>query len=552
MFTSLRSPQHTTPVSAPTQPRIRHGKKEENEKGRARSLHEHTNNKQKNEKVGEKSLQKKQHQTNAVVGSRNSHKPRVVGTYAYQISDLDGWKEGRNIGNLPPYIYLTERIDPYLLSHTPQALRRIRNHNHYHSEGTSLSDIKHNYDLAIAGSIAEVTTEDPLKHLMLTSESRDTLNGIRFDSEDYGEYLADPLEDKECEATPANAKWMLHSFPTCNFHHEFSFPHSVEKDKTKILGHGYWRDVWPVFDTALVSSRFGEMQKVALKTMRYEHDYTGRNYDRHVRDAIASERLTSSPRVTDIYSFCGNSGYFEFASGGSLANRLDEHYTATVEAEDEEDTGRHGSNDDSRILDQRAKLKLAFEISAGLADFHEVDAMRDENGEIVSASIAHADISTDQFIHVGDGYKLNDFNRCRFMRRYRNSTSSGGDGKPCGFHVHNNPGKARAPEEYAYTVETEKVDIFSLGNIFYTIITNIDPWEDTPSEKANKAVMEGKRPKVPSSIKSSEDPADLAIRKMMYKCWEQKPDDRPRARYMADYFLKKLNEWDDVERKKND
>jgi len=64
--------------------------------------------------------------------------------------------------------------------------------------------------------------------------------------------------------------------------------------------------------------------------------------------------------------------------------------------------------------------------------------------------------------------------------------------------------------------------------------------------------MEGKRPKVPSSIKSSEDPADLAIRKMMYKCWEQKPDDRPRARYMADYFLKKLNEWDDVERKKND
>lgn len=532
-------PRHPSPLAVPTPNRyFRHGQKDRG--GGERSLHLNNHGKA----------------AGPVIDRRNSRKPRVVGHYAYQTDDLDGWKGGQSNNNdLPPYVFLTERIDPYLLSHTSQTLRRMRLHNYYRPRDTSLSDAVHNYNLAIADSNAEVKAEDPLRNLMLSSKSRDTFRSIRDDSEDYEYGISEPLEDDKCEATPENAKWMLHSFPTCNFVHEFDFANALGRGKTKLLGHGYWRDVWPVLD--MEPSTLLQEKKVVLKTIRYEHDYTPRNFDRHIRDAIVTERLTASPRVTDINAFCGNSGLFEFAAGGSLVDRLERHYLAKMEKEEDDEGGqrRHNASkkDDDDILDQRAKLNIAHQVAAGLADFHEADAMRDENGEIISAAIAHADITTDQFVSVGgDNYKLNDFNRCRFMRRYRNSNSSGGDGKPCGFYIGNNPAKNRSPEEYAYTVETDKIDIYSMGNIFYSILTDLDPWEDWEDEEAQKAVMKGQRPEVPESIKSSVDLVDVALRKMMYKCWAHKPEDRPRARTVADYFSQKLSELDQRDGKKKD
>jgi len=521
MFISpWQSPQHNSHMAGQTQPHFFH-QREKKVRGGGRSLHHN---------------QHKIRQYGSMIG-RDSLKPRVVGLYAYQFDELDDWKKERN-SNLPPYMYLAERIDPYLLSHASTTFRRVRNHDYYPRD-TSLSDIVHNYKLAIAGSNSYIKSEDPLKHLMLSAISRDTLREIRYDSDDYEEAMATPLEDEDCEATPKNAEWMLHSFPTCNFLHENDWVNSVRRSKTKILGNGYWRDVWPVLDSE-PTSRSRE-KKVALKTIRYEHDYTERNFHRHVRDAIVSERLTSSPLVTSTYAFCGNSGYFEFASGGSLADRLEEHYVAKYD--NMERKGNAKNDDDVGLLDQYTKLSLAHQVAAGLADFHDADAMRDKNGDIISAAMVHADITLDQFIIIDGVYKLNDFNRCRFMRRYRNSTELGGDGKPCGFGVGNNPGKNRSPEEYAYTVETEKIDVYSMGNIFYSILTDMDPWEETSENKALKAVKAGNRPKVPSSIKSSEDFVDVALRKIMWNCWEHKPEDRPRARTAADFLYKKLSEF---------
>ena len=217
-------------------------------------------------------------------------------------------------------------------------------------------------------------------------------------------------------------------------------------------------------------------------------------------------------------------------------------------------------------------VSLAFfsspsKVAAGLADFHDADAMRNENGRITSAAMVHADITTDQYVNIDGVFKLNDFNRCRFMLRRRDSAARvGGDGEPCGFFVGNNPAKVRAciarkhialifyclivcmaqnrsPEEYAYTVETEFVDIYSMGNIIYSILTDKDPWEETPEKRAQKLVMEGKRPNVPERVKSSKDFVDVALRAMMWKCWEQTPNNRPRARKVADFFAKKLSDF---------
>jgi hypothetical protein len=70
------------------------------------------------------------------------------------------------------------------------------------------------------------------------------------------------------------------------------------------------------------------------------------------------------------------------------------------------------------------------------------------------ASIAHTDISPSQFIQIDGIYKLNDFNRARFLR-WNNETD-----KACPYYVGKNPGKNRSPEEYEYKPQSEKVSIW--------------------------------------------------------------------------------------------
>jgi hypothetical protein len=79
-----------------------------------------------------------------------------------------------------------------------------------------------------------------------------------------------------------------------------------------------------------------------------------------------------------------------------------------------------------------------------LAAVHNIDA----EGE---ATIAHTDIQPGQYIKVNGLWKLNDFNRARFISfSIKNKTA-------CPYFVGNNPGKNRSPEEYNYEPQTEMV-----------------------------------------------------------------------------------------------
>jgi serine/threonine protein kinase len=129
----------------------------------------------------------------------------------------------------------------------------------------------------------------------------------------------------------------------------------------RYLANGYWRDVWTVKEAS--------DETTVLKTMRYEHDYTPRNYDRHRRDAVAMERLTSSRYILDIYAFCGNSGLFEFASGGSLTDNA--YYSIDA------------------AWTPKETLIVAHQVASG------IDAVHHFEKDGVPA-IAHTDISPDQ------------------------------------------------------------------------------------------------------------------------------------------------------------
>jgi hypothetical protein len=128
----------------------------------------------------------------------------------------------------------------------------------------------------------------------------------------------DHVENEECKL---RYEWQKTSFPTCNSVHEFDAtnPWSTYGNRYhklyRIVGNGYWRDVW------IVKYDHGD-DKAVFKTMRYEHDYTARNFDRMRRDGVAMERLTESPFIIDIYSFCGTSSLSEYGDGGDIPDAL--------------------------------------------------------------------------------------------------------------------------------------------------------------------------------------------------------------------------------------
>jgi hypothetical protein len=90
----------------------------------------------------------------------------------------------------------------------------------------------------------------------------------------------------------------------------------------------------------------------------------------------------------------------------------------------------------------------ATQAAIALATMHNID----QEGY---PTIAHTDIAPAQFIKVNDIYKLNDFNRARFIA-YRYDEESQTD-VMCPYQIGSNPGKNRSPEEYNYEPQTEKV-----------------------------------------------------------------------------------------------
>eukprot|EP00977_Amphora_coffeiformis_P020164 scaffold7970_cov187-Amphora_coffeaeformis.AAC.2 len=272
------------------------------------------------------------------------------------------------------------------------------------------------------------------------------------DSRSYNHGRADQFETETCKA---QYDWQLHSFPTCNLLHEREMESLIVRPENKeepleLVANGYWRDVW-----ILPSSNFDGNH--VLKTIRYEHDWEERNYDRHRRDALAMERLSDNPYVLNIYAFCGNSGVSEYADGGDISDAIWPHNAETGKREYATMTkverlhiGEFGNaekcgTDFIRLfVNQLEHFPTGVQAAMGLAAVHNCD----KEGR---PSIAHTDIAPGQFVRVGDIFKLNDFNRARFLRT--NITN----GSICGFEVGNNPGKNRSPEEYMYKPETEKV-----------------------------------------------------------------------------------------------
>jgi serine/threonine protein kinase len=251
-----------------------------------------------------------------------------------------------------------------------------------------------------------------------------------------------------------------------------------------------------------------------IKTLRIDSKskkFDLRNFDRHRRDAVAMDQLTASPLIVDMYGYCSNSGLFDWAEGGDLSNIFDNNMT---------------------IPSKDRLLMIAYNISMSIHDAHNID----DRGR---ATIAHTDIKTDQFLFKDGYYRLSDFNRVRFLPFNQETNSS------CGFKVAKNGGNWRAPEEYAYGVETEKVDVYSLGNVLYFLLTKLDPWEDYgDSNSLYKKVMRGERPKIPKELLESDSIFDRSMIQAINLAWTHNAYERPSALEVAQRLKQGIQEYE--------
>ena len=184
------------------------------------------------------------------------------------------------------------------------------------------------------------------------------------------------------------------------------------------------------------------------------------------------------------------------------------------------------------------RLDLAFQTVKALEELHRND-------------IIHADLQSKQFLVDVDEnpsnvtIKLNDFNRCRFLpREKQNATTSSNKSAGlsilslnstsmspvvCPIHIPTAPGMARSPEEYDMQPLTTQLDIYSLANVWYEILTGSTPWVDQANANVVKnLIVHGKKP--PLTDDQTKATSDATLADLLYKAYETDPNERATAR----------------------
>ncbi|CAJ1968768.1 unnamed protein product [Cylindrotheca closterium] len=300
--------------------------------------------------------------------------------------------------------------------------------------------------------------------------------------------LRDPIREGDCEAMHA---YQETSFPSCNLMHEVNMVQQME-----VLTEGGFNTVYKMTD-------IDETTHI-VKILESDKDFTDRNFDRVRRDSVIMERASGSDYVVDIYSYCGFSQVVEYGRHGNLDDMLD---------------GTYGD------LSQSQKLQIATQVAQALADVHDLD-------DTGISSMSHGDFLATQYILIDGHFKLNDFNRGRFIRW--NSKLQ----EPCTYRIGYNDKKFRSPEEYKYIPETAAIDVWALGSIFVEIVSGQSAWHGYKDEAAQQEIVNGKLPPFQQYIQTPSDPINQVLLKAIEMCYIYDAKDRPKAGVVLEYLKK--------------
>lgn len=191
-------------------------------------------------------------------------------------------------------------------------------------------------------------------------------------------------------------------------------------------------------------------------------------------------------------------------------------------------------------LTEDERFQTAIDVASAIADMHFCGDNKD------LPVIAHADITTKQFLHFNAHYVLNDFNRARLLKwNFKKQQMQGKSvNETCSFQIKVNKGKNRSPEEYSVGDLTEKIDVYSMGNIFYRLIENKASFYQFSKNEVYKMVKKGKRPIVSNEIRKNGGPKIQTLIEAMDMCFIQEAKSRPSAKEVLSVLLKARDKFD--------
>ena len=161
-----------------------------------------------------------------------------------------------------------------------------------------------------------------------------------------------------------------------------------------------------------------------------------------------------------------------------------------------------------------------------------------------------------QYLFFDGVFKLNDFENAIIRRHDRDDPA-----QTCPDPFAMSIFKMRAPEEMRIegrregwwtgeapdSLHTDKVDVYLMANVLYTVLTNRYVFEDEDKRVAHELVARGRRPSL-LGAQNSPEPALRAVVRAIRMAWEDDPPRRPSAREVTDFLDGELRKLDEVYR----
>ncbi|OWZ22916.1 TKL protein kinase [Phytophthora megakarya] len=266
-------------------------------------------------------------------------------------------------------------------------------------------------------------------------------------------------------------------------------------DTGEFIGKGFWRQVYK----AKWNGR-----DVAVKRVKEDLLTRPDIIPRHVEECASIFSIRNDPNIVGLVGWCKTTVVVEY-----IPNQLD-----MLLFESEEPVSVHRA------------LKLARDAARGVAQLHNAPG----------GPFVHADLQARQFLIDANGtLKLNDFNRVKYTgpRLVNGAPTS----EKCTFETSVAKGKWRAPEEYEHLQLDEKLDVYSLSVVLWSLRARTKPFPELEREEVYKKVPKGYRPSLEAMSDYPQQMQDLIVRG-----WDTNPKTRPTAAEMAeeiDRILKK-------------
>lgn len=197
-------------------------------------------------------------------------------------------------------------------------------------------------------------------------------------------------------------------FPTCNngFHdvdlsRDYD-PHvlgavDLSYFDSYVFAHGYYRDAWMLKRPDTAIDKGG-----VLKTLRLKHNFDIEAFGGIQKDALVMERLTSSPRILNMYGHCSMSMLAE-----PMQYEVEQYIVPGSGYKKQAELDKLGNLTSMNSFSVSEKLEMALAMAESIADLHGY-----QGGVIV-----HDDVQPCQWLRNSDNKIIfGDFNRAEVMK----------------------------------------------------------------------------------------------------------------------------------------